>query len=119
MQLRTPAGVVAIEGDRATWAAPLEYQAVPRDAREHTITHASVHPGDNALVLGRVSIDGGTPTIHATGHESLLLFAAPDDARKTLRRLMLGWLLNAGLLLATIAGSIGLALYMWSHARPS
>lgn len=116
-QIRTPEGVVKIEGDRAWWAAPLEYLPLKPESDQRLVTRARVQPGDRVLALGRVTDDGGTPTIHAGGHEALVLFAAPDAPRAVLRQLIVGWLGSAVLLLSTIAGCVGLALYMWSHAR--
>ncbi len=118
MRLRTPDGAIEVTGDRALWGAPLEYHRVEGGHSKRAETRAAVNAGDQVIVLGRIIDENGVPTIQATGLESLVLFAAREHPRATLRQLTLGWLLNAFMLLAVIAGSVTLALYMWMHARP-
>lgn len=76
------------------------YDELRQVCRPFYITSAELHDGDSVLVRARVD-DG---TIDASGREALVMFAAPEDARGALRRLVWRWRGKALLLAAIAAG---------------
>lgn len=102
---------VKVTGDRASWGAPLAYK--PRKKPEiRFATEATIRDGDRVVVLARVVDDGGAPQIHATGVESLVMFGAPEQPRRTLARLTFAWLAQAALVLAIAVAGAGYAVYL-------
>jgi hypothetical protein len=89
------------------WGAPFQFMPA-----SFVSTRASIEPGDELLVLGRPKLEDGKLHARSTGPESLLLFGAPRNARGTLLRLTLGWLLPAAALLAIIVTSIAWIVWL-------
>jgi hypothetical protein len=114
--VRTATGSVEIVAEHPLWGATLEYLPVFNEfgrPRVRFHTRAAIEPGDSILVCGRTSRVGKKPVIRETGPESVLFFAARQDARRTLARMVAGWLGLAALLAALIAANVWLAIVSW------
>jgi hypothetical protein len=89
------------------WGAPFEY--LPSSV---VATRATCSVGDEVLLLARPKLEGDTLVARATGPESLVLFAARNNARATLRRLVLAWWIPAIALALLAAGSLAWTIWI-------
>lgn len=103
---------VGVRGREVTWGAPTEFRPIGKG--DHTgladQTRMAVSPGDAIVVLGRLQQTGDAREVVGSGPEALLLFAAPADARGTLRRCASMMLATLGTLAAVTLGSLAIAL---------
>lgn len=108
-----------IVGGRATWGAPLEYVRPKKGEQAEIVTRAKIGNGDSIIALGRIAMENGTSVMNATGHESVLMFGAPADARATLARLAARWNLLAYGMLALVVAAIAASILIWTEDPPA
>jgi hypothetical protein len=106
-RIRTADRTIVVDGVGAWFAAPIVPGKIA-PAEGFLLRTGTASNGDSVIARGRVRDTGDGPVLRATGPESLLVFAAPADARRTLIRLTRGWHARAAALLA-IGGAAGAA----------